>query len=263
MSKSSKNFDLSKLIPGFDTFAQMAKQMPGMGQGFKPSAMQNPFIPKAGSWVMPTLSTEELEKRITELQTVKLWLENNARLIEATVQALQVQKMTLSTLEGMKENLGKAWPFAAADGTAASKKATARNKTHFDMGADIAQAQAEPEVKKPAKKRPSAAEKAEQAAAEQAILMQQAGQQAVAMWQGMAEQFGQITSQVMQNSQAAAEKLAKTASAKPAAKKSVAKKTATKKAPARTAAPSAAKPAAKPTAKKTTASKKTATKRSR
>ena len=110
---SAKNFDLSALIPGFDAFKKMAGQIPGVGKGLGAGA-KNPFMPNPGSWIAPTLSVDELEKRITELQTVKLWLENNARLIEATIQALQVQKMTVATLQEMKVNLGDVSVYATA-----------------------------------------------------------------------------------------------------------------------------------------------------
>jgi hypothetical protein len=51
--------------------------------------------------VAPTLNPEELGKRIEELRTVQYWLEQNARMLGATIQALEVQRMTLSTLKTM------------------------------------------------------------------------------------------------------------------------------------------------------------------
>jgi len=54
------------------------------------------------AWTMPTLDPEELDKRIQELKTVQFWLEQNARMIGMTIQALEVQRMTLDTLKGMK-----------------------------------------------------------------------------------------------------------------------------------------------------------------
>ena len=54
-----------------------------------------------GQWIAPTLNPEELEKRIGELKTVQFWLEQNARMIGVTMQALEVQRMTLSTLQTM------------------------------------------------------------------------------------------------------------------------------------------------------------------
>ena len=58
-------------------------------------------MPGIGQWVAPTLDPAEIEKRISELRTVQYWLEQNARMLAATIQALEVQRMTLSTLKTM------------------------------------------------------------------------------------------------------------------------------------------------------------------
>jgi hypothetical protein len=63
-------------------------------------------MPNLGNWVAPTLNVDELEKRIEELKAVHFWLEQNSRALGATIQALEVQKMTLSTLKGMNFNIG-------------------------------------------------------------------------------------------------------------------------------------------------------------
>lgn len=247
---NAKNFDLSALIPGFDAFKQMAGQIPGVGKGLGAGG-KNPFMPNPGSWIAPTLSVEELEKRIAELQTVKLWLENNARLIEATTQALQVQKMTVATLQEMKVNLGKVWPGMAATSGAAtsatagkssskSKASRSRNKTAFDLG----QSKEAPK----AQEAPQAEASAAHAQTEQTdpnAAMQIASQQALQMWQGLTQQFGQIASQVMQDSQAAAQKMAQAA---PLGKRSAAKKT-TSRTAAKSTATSTRKAASKTVAK--------------
>jgi hypothetical protein len=58
-------------------------------------------MPGLGQWVSPTLNPQELQKRIDELRVVQFWLEQNTRMISATVQALEVQRMTLHTLNSM------------------------------------------------------------------------------------------------------------------------------------------------------------------
>ena len=58
-------------------------------------------LPNVGQWIAPTLDPDELEKRIQELKTVQFWLEQNARLLSTTIQALEVQRMTLATLKTM------------------------------------------------------------------------------------------------------------------------------------------------------------------
>jgi hypothetical protein len=97
-NSSFANF--GKLVPGFDFLQNLAKQAAG-------SAAQNiPQLPNLGNWVAPTLNVEELEKRIQELKAVQFWLDQNAAALKATIQALEVQKMTLATLKGMNFNMG-------------------------------------------------------------------------------------------------------------------------------------------------------------
>ncbi len=77
--------------PGFDFFE-------GLTKGAAASAKS---VPNMSAWMAPTLDIEELEKRINELKTVQFWLEQNVKAMGVTVQALEVQKMTLATLKGM------------------------------------------------------------------------------------------------------------------------------------------------------------------
>lgn len=80
--------DFAKMVPGFD-FLQGLMKNAGAG------------LPNIGQWIAPTIDPEELEKRIEQLRTVQFWLEQNARMLGATIQALEVQRMTLSTLKTM------------------------------------------------------------------------------------------------------------------------------------------------------------------
>ena len=93
--------DFGKLVPGFDFLQNLAKQAAG-------SAAQKPS-PLSGlaGWVAPTLNVEDLEKRIQELKTVQFWLDQNATALKATIQALELQKMTLATLKGMNFNMAE------------------------------------------------------------------------------------------------------------------------------------------------------------
>ena len=97
-----------KLVPGFDFLQNLAK-----------GATQNiPQMPNLGNWVAPTINVEELEKRIAELKAVQFWLDQNATALKATIQALEVQKMTLATLKGMNFSMGdvaNAFKLKAAD----------------------------------------------------------------------------------------------------------------------------------------------------
>ncbi|GAB2709443.1 hypothetical protein GCM10027195_12400 [Comamonas sediminis] len=78
--------------PGFDFLQKLAA-----GSTSKPVAA----FAQWQEWVAPTMSVPDLEKRIQELKTVLFWLEQNQRALEATIQAMEVQKMTLSALQTM------------------------------------------------------------------------------------------------------------------------------------------------------------------
>jgi hypothetical protein len=100
MSDDTSAFGFGKFVPGFDFLQNLAK---GTAQGMP----QMPNMPSGlGHWVAPTLNVEDLEKRIGELKSVLFWLEQNTTALKATVQALEVQKMTLVTLKGMNFSMG-------------------------------------------------------------------------------------------------------------------------------------------------------------
>ncbi|MDR7379922.1 uncharacterized protein (DUF885 family) [Rhodoferax ferrireducens] len=220
-------FDFSKFVPGFD-FLQ------NLGKG---AANAAPAMPAMGGWVAPTINVEELDKRITELKAVQFWLDQNAVALKATIQALEVQKMTLATLKGMN--------FSMTDLASA-----------FKLKPDVA---AEKPVEKPAEKpaapepAPAPAEAAAEAPAASGVV------DPLKWWGSLTEQFQQIAGVALKDAstQAAIEKsknlatnfaaealksvgaMAKAAQvppAKPAAAKAAAKKTPTKKAPAKKAA---------------------------
>ncbi len=126
MSETVNN-GFGKFVPGFDFLQNLAK---GASQSI-------PQIPNLANWVSPSLNVEELEKRIEELRAVHFWLEQNSRALGATIQALEVQKMTLATLKGMNFNIGdvaNAFKLKAADSVAsgvqmATERATSTAKT--------------------------------------------------------------------------------------------------------------------------------------
>lgn len=88
--------DFGKWVPGFEFLKGLTQ--PGGAPGT--SAM-----PSLGGWVAPTLNVEDLEQRIKELKTVLFWLEQNGTALKATIQAMEVQKMTLVTLKGMNVSM--------------------------------------------------------------------------------------------------------------------------------------------------------------
>ena len=132
-------FGFGKFVPGFD-FLQ------NLGQAANPGAKGSPQgMPNMASWVAPTLSVEELDKRIQELKTVQFWLEQNTNALKATIQALEVQKMTLSTLQGMNVNMTElAKAFTAKMPDLHPKDAAKSEETHSAAGSsDQAKASSE------------------------------------------------------------------------------------------------------------------------
>ena len=99
-SDTSAFSGFGKFVPGFDFLQNLAAQAAGS------AADRIPQLPNLGNWVAPTLNVEELDKRIGELKSVQFWLDQNAAALKATIQALEVQKMTLATLKGMNFNMG-------------------------------------------------------------------------------------------------------------------------------------------------------------
>lgn len=98
-------------IPGMasmtDTLEFVKKLWGGMGipgaQG-APSAMSIPGMNIPGM-VMPTLSVEEINKKIADLKTVETWLAMNMNMLRGTIQALEVQAATLSALNAMGQTV--------------------------------------------------------------------------------------------------------------------------------------------------------------
>ena len=134
-----------KFVPGFDFLQNLAK-----------GASQNiPQMPNLANWVAPTLNVEELDKRIEELKNVHFWLEQNSRALGATIQALEVQKMTLATLKGMNFNLGdvtNALKLKAADSIASgvqsvTEKAASTAKTLSDVASSASKGDAKAAAK--------------------------------------------------------------------------------------------------------------------
>lgn len=56
----------------------------------------------------PTLSVDDLDKKITDLKAVEAWLALNSSMVRGTIQALEVQRGTLAALKSMGDAFAKA-----------------------------------------------------------------------------------------------------------------------------------------------------------
>jgi hypothetical protein len=210
-------FDFTKFVPGFDFLKNLT---PGGGAS-APSA--------APGWVAPTLDPEELDKRIQELKTVLFWLEQNSKAVGATIQALEVQRMTLNTLKGMNMS----FQDLAASLKAKPQEAAAQPAYAFTPEAAPAPPAAEPEAPKAQPKARKSSAKKEAAAG---------GVDPAHWWGALTDQFQHIATHAMNDMTHRAQAHAATeaakpetqkAAAKPAARKSTARKPAARKTPAR------------------------------
>ena len=158
-SDNSAFSGFGKFVPGFDFLQNLAAQASGS------AADKIPQLPNLGSWVAPTLNVEELDKRIGELKSVQFWLDQNATALKATIQALEVQKMTLATLKGMNFNMSdvaNAFKLKVADTMAGGVQGMADKAKTFaglevpptsfgkEAGPATAKAEPKPEAEAPA-----------------------------------------------------------------------------------------------------------------
>ena len=250
------NFGFGKFVPGFDFLQNLA------GNAVKGATNNIPQLPNMSHWVAPTINVEDLEKRIEELKAVQFWLDQNAVALKATIQALEVQKMTLATLKGMNfsmTDMANAFKLKAADTVASgmqkvSDTAAAAVQTVSDVAGKTEEiAKSVTDVAKPA---------AAAAVAGMADPMQ--------LWTSLTHQFQSIAASAMaeagkvsamdigKNMLKGAAAGAAKGLAKPAGKAAPAPRAAVKKSASRGAlTPTAAQPSAKKAAK--TAAKKAAT----
>jgi hypothetical protein len=221
--------DFGKLVPGFDFLKNLTQQaaasappgMPGM-----------PGMAQLGGWVAPTLNVEELDKRITELKAVQFWLDQNASALKATIQALEVQKMTLVALQGMNVNMNEmAQAFTARMPAAAAAAPTP--------------APAPAPAPSPTAAAPAAAEAAAPEAHSAAKPAETSGAVDPLQWWGaLTQQFQHIASAAMKDAAARNPIDAALRQGKPAAQTGTPART-----PAKTAAKRTVKAKAKPTAR--------------
>ena len=148
--------DFGKLVPGFDFLQNLTKQAGSTAQA-------SSQLPNLANWIAPTLNVEELDKRVQELKAVQFWLDQNAAALKATIQALEVQKMTLATLKGMNFNMGdvaNAFKLKIGDSMAGMQQFTDQAKTFagLEIPASIFQAEKAKAAPEPAPAKAEAAE---------------------------------------------------------------------------------------------------------
>ena len=170
-----KNLWGSMGLPGMNVPGMSAMNVPGM--------------------VMPTLSVDEINKRISEMKAVESWLSLNMGMLRSTIQALEVQAATISTLQTMGERFSASInPGAHESGSQASTSngAKASNGAHGGDGGISAERDHAPA--------PEPTSKDEQDAASLTAPLVNAA----AWWNMLQDQFKQAVNTAMTETQAVA-----------------------------------------------------------
>ncbi|CAN5322960.1 hypothetical protein BH11PSE11_BH11PSE11_28760 [soil metagenome] len=202
--------------------------------------------------VMPTLSVEEINKQISDLKAVESWLTLNMNMLRGTIQSLEVQSATISTLQSMGESFSAAVQTGAdavkehAENASFSAPKPAAVKVPEPAPKPVYVPEPEPEPEpEPAPKAerkaaPKAAKESKGDAKDQSASFMAPQANPAVWWNMLQDQFKQAVSTAMVND------VAKPAAAKASTPAAPAKAAKSKKAPAKRK-PAAKKPAAKST----------------
>lgn len=261
------------LLRSMDMMAQAWKNMASGGAGDLSSGM------------MPSLSPDDLDRRIRDLRAVESWLQLNLSMLGTTIQGLEIQRSTLAAIKAMAQQgtqaAGGANPFeafmafnpmaAGADSAAGAKAQASKPEAAAHTASQSAAAQPSPQPQQ-ATPQPEAAAKQDAPKDKQPGAQQEAGAgnpAAQAWWNMLQQQFDAMATataasmQQVENYRQQASKAKAAGSAKPPKPAAADAQTSAKASapaaakPVKTAAKAATKTAAKAATK--TAAKKTAT----
>lgn len=197
--------------------------------------------------VTPTVSVDDLDKKIKDLKTVESWLNVNMNMLRGTIQALEVQRNTIATLKSMGDSFAQQMNNASTSAgfAAAPTPEAAKSNAAWPMpAAEAAPAKAATKVPEPPKAEPAAAaNKAAKAEAGDKSETNAPFANPAAWWGLLQDQFKQAVNTAMENDPAVA--ASATNKTKPAAPTASATAKAPAKAKAKTPAKTTVKAAAK------------------
>jgi hypothetical protein len=123
-----KMWDMMRLTPFGAAFPGM---QPGTAQGFGSP------LTAMSDMMSPLMSVEELDKRITDMRAVEQWLKLNLNMLQSAIQALEVQRATLSTLRAFGA-FAQASMTQATDGGSAQPRSPSPWSTSSSTQSDSA-----------------------------------------------------------------------------------------------------------------------------
>ncbi len=119
------------ILPGLGQTGEMASNplfasLEMMRQTFSTLSGANGLA--KGLAMQPTLDPAELEKKISELKAVESWLKLNLSMLSSTIQGMEVQLATITTLQQFmsanRDNAKQSWPHSPS--TASAPEAPSR-----------------------------------------------------------------------------------------------------------------------------------------
>lgn len=144
-----------------------------------------------GLSMQPSLDPAELEKKINELKSVESWLKLNLSMLSSTIQGMEVQLATITTLR----------QFVASNNLAAQQFAAAANPVSAEKNAAPYSAQSESDAR--VAKTAHAENKADKPNDTAQVDPKSTPDAAQAWWNMLAQQFGQIAAATTASMQAA------------------------------------------------------------
>lgn len=115
------------ILPGLGQTGEMASNplfasLEMMRQTFSTLSGANGLA--KGLAMQPTLDPAELEKKISELKSVESWLKLNLSMLSSTIQGMEVQLATITTLQQFmsanRDVAKQSWPHSSVDPSAPS-----------------------------------------------------------------------------------------------------------------------------------------------
>jgi hypothetical protein len=120
-------------IPGMNAMTDTLEFVKNLWGGMKVPGVGIGGMP---GMVMPSLSVEEINKQIADLKAVESWLTVNMNMLRATIQALEVQSATLTTLKTMGDNLNTAMQNATREKPATPTQSAAAATQESEIKAE-------------------------------------------------------------------------------------------------------------------------------
>ncbi len=146
----------------------------------------------------PTISVDELDKKITDLKTVESWLNVNMTMLKGTIQALEVQRATLATLTAMGESFAQQINSVSAAAAAAAGSVPVADKKENNTQWPMPSSEAATQPAPASQAAPEPGQKEQPAITESKPELMSPFANSASLWNMLQDQFKQAVSTVME-----------------------------------------------------------------